>query len=94
MRPEATLEAYFKKQAEANGMLQYKFLSGITGVPDRIIIGYGTTAFVELKAKNGVLSERQKFIIQSMRDHGATVFIPYSKKDIDEIIAKIKQRRV
>lgn len=92
MRPEAALEKYFQEQAEKHGFLQYKFLSGITGVPDRIIIGYGVTAFVELKAKNGVLSNRQKFVINSMQKHGATVFVPFSKTDIDDIFAKIKQR--
>lgn len=91
MRPEATLEDYFKKQAQKHNALQYKFLSGITGVPDRILIHNGMTVFVELKAKNGVLSERQKFIIQSMRNHGATVFVPFSKADIDAIFMTIEQ---
>lgn len=91
MRPEAKLEEYFQEQAKKHDVLQYKFLSGITGVPDRIIIGNGITAFVELKAKNGVLSERQKFVINSMRKHGATVFIPFSKEDIDKIFDTIKQ---
>lgn len=90
MRPEATLEDYFKKQAQKHNALQYKFLSGITGVPDRILIHNGATVFVELKAKNGVLSERQKLVIQSMRNHGATVFVPFSKEDIDKIFDKIK----
>lgn len=94
MRPESTLEKYFKEQAAKNKILQYKFLSGITGIPDRIIIGYGITAFVELKAKNGMLSKRQKYVIKSMRNHGAIVFVPFSKEDIDEIFKKIKQRKV
>ena len=47
MRPESALESYFQEQAEKHGFLQYKFLSGVTGVPDRIIIGNGVTAFVE-----------------------------------------------
>lgn len=85
MRPESTLENYFVEQAENHGFLQYKFLSGKTGVPDRIIIGHGKTAFVELKAADGIISKRQNFVIRSMRKHGALVFIPYSKNDIDEI---------
>lgn len=89
MRPEATLEAYFKKQAQKHNALQYKFLSGITGVPDRILIYNGKTIFVELKAKDGVLSKRQKLVIQTMRNHGATVFVPFSCDDIDKIFDKI-----
>lgn len=94
MRPEASLETYFIKKAEENNALQYKFLSGITGVPDRLIIYQGITAFVELKAKNGVLSKRQKFVINSMRSHGAIVFVPYSKKDIDDIFNNIKRNSI
>ena len=88
MRPESALESYFQEQAEKHGFLQYKFLSGVTGVPDRIIIGNGITAFVELKDKNGRLSKRQQFVIQSMRNHGAIVYVPFSKEDIDEILTK------
>lgn len=91
MRPEKRLETYFTKKAEENNCLQYKFTSGVTGVPDRIMIYNGTTAFVELKAKNGVLSERQKFIIKMMKSHGATVFVPFSKEDIDDIFDSIKR---
>lgn len=89
MRPEATLEDYFIKQAEKHGFLQYKFLSGQTGVPDRVIIGHGKTIFVELKAADGVISQRQKFVIRAMRKHGATVFIPFNRNDIDEIFKTI-----
>jgi len=92
LRPEAKLEDYFIKQAEKHNVLQFKFLSGVTGVPDRLVIGYGQTIFVELKAKNGILSKRQTFIINSMRNHGAKVFVPFSKEDIDTFFEKIKQR--
>lgn len=92
LRPEAKIEDYFKKSAEDNGFLQYKFISGVTGVPDRIIIGGGTIAFVELKAINGELSKRQKLVINTIRRHGGTVFVPYSKKDVDDIISYLKKK--
>lgn len=91
-RPEAKIEEYFEKTAESNGFLHFKFTSGVTGVPDRIIIGYGTVAFVELKAANGVLSKRQQFVINTIRRHGGIVFVPYSKKDIDDIIISLKNK--
>ena len=90
-RPEAKLEDYFEQQAKTHNFLQYKFISGVTGVPDRIIVGNNITAFVELKAQNGKLSERQKFLINSIRRHGGLVFVPFSKQDIDDIIVFIKQ---
>lgn len=69
--------------------LQYKFISGITGVPDRILVYNGTVAFIELKTRNGILSERQKFVIKSLRQHGATVFVPFSESDIDAIFEQL-----
>lgn len=94
LRPEAKIEAYFKKAVEKAGYLQYKFTSGVTGVPDRIIIGDGQMAFVELKAANGSLSKRQELIISTIRNQGGTVFVPYSTEDIDAIIASIKKNSV
>ena len=91
LRPEAKIEDYFKKAIEKAGYLQYKFTSGVTGVPDRIIVGGGLTAFVELKAANGKLSERQKLEINSIRSQGGLVFVPFSAKDVDNIIDYIKE---
>ena len=88
MRPEAKLEDYFINKCKENHILQYKLTAGETGIPDRLII-CGFTAFVELKAKNGKLSERQKLIIKRIRNHGGIVFVPFNKSDIDEIINKI-----
>lgn len=86
-KPEAKLENYLETKAKDNGLLHFKFISGITGVPDRILIGNSMIAFVELKAAAGRLSSRQKFIINSIRKHGGMVFIPYNKQQIDDIIA-------
>lgn len=88
MRPEAEIEQYFKKKAEEHDVFQCKFSSGITGVPDRIIIK-GVTAFVELKAINGHLSSRQEFVIRTMRKHGAIVYVPKSKEEIDTLFENL-----
>lgn len=92
LRPEAKIEDYFIKSAEDNGFLQYKFISGVTGVPDRIIIGGGIIAFVELKTKDGKLSKRQELVINTIRRHGGTVFIPYSREDVDDMILYLKKK--
>ena len=92
-RPEAIIESYFMKQAKKYRCLQYKFTSGITGVPDRVLIINKQTVFIELKAENGVLSDRQKLVIKQMRQHGAIVFTPYSKTDIDEMFDILTQRK-
>lgn len=93
-RPEAVLETYFKQSAEKNGYVQYKFTSGVTGVPDRILIGNGLTVFVELKSKNGIVSKRQEVVIDAIRRHGGTVFVPFCVKDIDNIMTYIKTKGV
>lgn len=90
-RPEAKIEEYFEKKAAENNMLQYKFTSGVTGVPDRLLIGCGTIALVELKAANGKLSDRQKFVINAIRRHGGKVFVPFSKQDVDAIFTEIRE---
>lgn len=92
MKLEAKLENYFINTAKLNDFVQFKFISGVTGVPDRILIGNGKTVFVELKAKNGILSNRQKFIINMLRKHGAVVFIPYNENDIDNIFEFMKEK--
>lgn len=92
-RPEAKIESYFEKAVKDSGFLQYKFTSGVTGVPDRIIVGGGLTVFVELKAAKGKLSKRQELVIQNIRRQGGLVFIPYSKSDVDDIIAYIEKNK-
>ena len=93
MRPEAKNEEYFEKAAKKAGFWQTKFTSGITGVPDRIIVGNNITAFVELKAIDGILSERQKLVIKAIQRRGGIVFVPYSKQDVDDIIVYLKNQK-
>jgi hypothetical protein len=61
--PESTLEKACLKAAKAAG---HEFIKlhpwTVRGLPDRMLITkYGTIAFVELKAPDGVLTEMQKF---------------------------------
>lgn len=93
-RPEAIIEDYFIKKAKAHKFMQFKFLSGITGVPDRILIGQNQVTFVELKAKHGVLSARQTRVINQIRKHGVSVFIPCSKEDVDNMFDIITKRKI
>lgn len=92
-RPEAIIESYFIKQVKKHKCLQFKFMSGITGVPDRLLIINKQVVFVELKAENGVLSKRQILIIKQLRQHGVVVFTPYSKTDIDDMFITLTQRK-
>lgn len=89
-KPESTVELYLKQKAEEKGYLCYKFVSpGHTGVPDRIVIGNGKTIFVETKAPNGVLRKKQEITIRRMRQNGATVYVAYSRDQVDSLLLEL-----
>lgn len=88
--PEGILEDYAENLATQNGFLYLKFVSGVTGVPDRIIIGDGKVVFMELKQTNGRLSSRQKLMITYIRQHGGIVYVPFDKADIDRAFEELK----
>lgn len=83
-KPEGTIESYLVRRCKELNWLQFKFTApGQRGVPDRIVIGNGITAFIELKSATGVLSEIQKVVISRMRRAGALVYICASKAQVD-----------
>lgn len=75
-KPEAAVENYFHQLAQDNDFLCYKFRAlGIAGVPDRILIGHGLIAFVELKAPKEHVRPLQRLRIAQMRAHGAPTLV-------------------
>lgn len=89
MTPEGIIEDFFIKESRRRNAWQCKFLPSITGVPDRILVYAGQVVFVELKAKNGRLSARQKLIHKQLRRHGAKVFVPYSEQDVLKVFEEL-----
>lgn len=84
-KAEGNIEDYLIQKAEEHGWLCMKFVSpGRRGVPDRILIGYGHTIFVELKSPTGALRKQQALVIKRMRHHGADVRIMNNKTKIDK----------
>lgn len=84
---EKTIESYLIEQCKAHGFMTLKFISSLTGVPDRIVIGGGHTVFVELKRPKGNdLSERQKIVIDKMRAAGADVQIIRTLSQVDQLM--------
>lgn len=88
-KAENKIEGYLKNQAEANGFLIYKFMSGHDGVPDRILIGHGHTAFVETKAPEGRVRPLQTAIMERMDDHGAEVYVAYTRDQVDKLLRRL-----
>lgn len=86
-KPEGRIEDYLIKQAKQHGIWESKFSPcGKNGIPDRILIGYGLTVFVELKKPNGTPRKLQRRVIQHMREHGAIVFVANTYEKVDKVI--------
>lgn len=88
-KAENYVEGYLKEQAEKNGFLIYKFMSGHDGVPDRILIGYGHTAFVETKAPDGRVRPLQEAVMELMDNHGAEIYVAYTRDQVDQLLKRL-----
>lgn len=92
-KPEGKVENYLVDRCGQLGWLQFKFTApGRRGVPDRIVIGGGVTAFVELKSDHGKLSPIQVVVIGKMRAAGALVYTCFSKEQVDQALADMASR--
>jgi len=90
---ENAVENYLTKEVERRGGITYKFESpGQKGVPDRIVILNGRTAFVETKRpKGGRFSKLQKWQIDRMRKAGAKVYTAKNKEEVDAIMEELSR---
>lgn len=70
----------------------YKMLwPGETGAPDRMIVGYGLTWFVEAKRpKGGKLSARQRVVHRDLKKYGHTVYIVHNDDSLSIFLNKMK----
>jgi len=86
---EAEIEEYlFGRVKKLKGEC-IKLVQG-TGLPDRVVVlPNGRIFFIELKKQGtGRLSALQRERIKRLRKLGATVYIPDTKTEIDEILRK------
>lgn len=83
---EKEIERYLNKRIKEEKGLSFKWISTVTGVPDRIVILRNQIHLVELKTTTGVLSERQKLVFKQLEDHGQKVHIIRSKSDVENFI--------
>lgn len=92
MELERDVENYLKRQVKLHGGLAYKFVSpGQRGVPDQLILYQGQVMFAEIKKSDGALRPTQKVQIRKMQQHGASIFVLWSRHDVDEMIKKMRQ---
>lgn len=88
-KAENFVEGYLFKRVKALQGMCLKFTSGITGVPDRIVILAGQTLFVETKAPGKKTEPLQNVRIGQMRAAGADVRVIDTREQVDELITEL-----
>jgi hypothetical protein len=83
---EKRIEQHLSKRVKELGGLSLKWISTITGVPDRIVFLKNQIHLVELKTEKGKLSARQLVVFKELSDLGFPVTVLRSKEDVDEFI--------
>jgi hypothetical protein len=79
---EKQVEKYLIKKVKESGGLTYKWISSVTGVPDRIVFLLGKIYLVELKTETGHLSPRQIHVFDELGEAGFPVYILRNQEDI------------
>ena len=83
---EKQIEKYLVKKVTQNKGLTFKWISTVTGVPDRIVFLNNQVHLVELKTADGKLSARQVLVFDQLGEAGFPVHILRSYEDIEEFI--------
>jgi hypothetical protein len=88
---ESVIEGHLRDRVMALGGLCIKFVDpGQRGAPDRLVVFPGMpTLYVELKRPHlGVLDEAQKRYHERLRVRGQSVWVLWSKEEVDAFIAE------
>lgn len=88
-KKENYIEGYIFDEVKKAGGICWKFTSGITGVPDRVVILNGHTVFVELKAPDGAPSKMQLVRAAQIAHAGGQSLIIDTRQDVDRLIEKL-----
>ena len=95
---ERDVEVLLKRETEKLGCLCMKFVSpGTAGVPDRIVLVPGGTAFfVELKAPGKTERPLQRYVQERLRGQGFAVFSSVDSRervmDVCEYIRDLREK--
>ena len=83
---EKQIEKYLVKRVTESNGLTFKWISTVTGVPDRLVFLNSQAYLVELKTSTGGLSPRQIFVFDQLGEQGFPVHVLRSYEDIEEFI--------
>jgi hypothetical protein len=59
------------------------------GIPDRLLITRGYFGFVELKTEQGVLTPKQNYMVNKLRDLGVPVQVLHGEQEVNNFILHI-----
>ena len=83
---EKQIEKFLVKWVVESDGITFKWISTVSGVPDRIVLLNSKVLFVELKTETGKLSGRQILVFDQIGEQGFPVHILRSYEDIEEFI--------
>ena len=83
---EKEIEKHLVRLVKKSKGLSYKWISSVTGVPDRIVFINQKVFLVELKAQTGRLSPRQEVVFDDLGEQGFPVHVLHSKEDVEDFI--------
>jgi hypothetical protein len=88
---EKEIEKHLVKLVKQSKGLSYKWISSVTGVPDRIVFINQRVFLVELKTATGRLSPRQEVVFDDLGEQGFPVHVLHSKEDVEDFINEAMQ---
>lgn len=88
-KAENYVEGYLYKRVKAHRGMCMKFISGITGVPDRIVVLAGRTVFVETKAPGETARRLQEVRHSEIRAAGGDVRVIDTREQVDVFVAEM-----
>lgn len=83
---EKQVEKYLNRRVKESGGLSFKWISTVSGVPDRIVFLNNQVHLVELKTSTGTLSPRQLYVFDEIGEQGFPVHVLRDYDDIEDFI--------
>jgi len=94
MERERDVERKLKRKVEGVGGICFKFLSSVSGVPDRIcLFPGGILVFVELKRHGEKPRPLQRRQIEKIRQLGFRVEVIDSEEGIEELVSSVGAKK-
>ena len=89
---EREIEQKLRREVEKRGGRCFKFLSSVSGVPDRILLlPGGLVIFVELKKEGEKPRKLQEVQMRKIRELGFRVRVVDSEQEIQELMREIEE---